>query len=213
MWILPIHEHGRYFSSSDILFIFSKMWCFYDTGLLLAWLVCIICGYEKTVSSIISDSASFWFIYFAHALTRQQERRCNRILPHTFIGRTWLQRQRDLKPRTGAAYIGLREACLTPRLVMHGLCLVPHLHAYIWLVDFSLIWLVKFSLIWLVNLSLIWLVNLSLNWLVNLSLIWLVNSQNLILAKKKKKKNFTAYVCVVVTNATLQRHMWLPTYI
>jgi hypothetical protein len=35
------------------------------------------------------------------------------------------------KPRTGAAYIGLGEACLTPGLVMHGLCLPPHLHAYI----------------------------------------------------------------------------------
>jgi hypothetical protein len=36
-----------------------------------------------------------------------------------FIGRTWLQRQRDPEPRTGAAYIGLGEACLTPGLVMH----------------------------------------------------------------------------------------------
>jgi hypothetical protein len=94
------------------------------------------------------------------ALTRQQEQRCNRILLHTFIGRAWLQRQRDPKPRTGAAYIGLGEACLTPGLVMHGLCLPPHLHVCIWLV------------------------NLSLIWLVNLSLIWLVNSQNLILAKE-----------------------------
>ena len=51
--------------------------------------------------------------------TGQEERRCNRILPHTFIGRAWLQRQRDPKPRTGAAYIGLGEACLTPGLVMH----------------------------------------------------------------------------------------------
>jgi hypothetical protein len=106
---------------------------------------------------------------------------CNRILLHTFIGRAWLQRWRDTKPRTGAAYIGLGEVCLTPGLVMHGLCLPPHLHVYIWLVNFSLIWL------------------------VNLSLIWLVNSQNLILAKK-----FTAYVCVVAS-ATLQWHMWLPT--
>jgi hypothetical protein len=30
-----------------------------------------------------------------------------------------LQRQRDAEPRTGAAYIGLGEACLTPGLVMH----------------------------------------------------------------------------------------------
>jgi hypothetical protein len=32
---------------------------------------------------------------------------------------------KDPKPRTGAAYIGLGEACLTPGLVMH---LLPHLH-------------------------------------------------------------------------------------
>jgi hypothetical protein len=94
-----------------------------------------------------------------------------------------LQRWRDPKPRTGADYIGLGEACLTPGLVMHGLCLPPHLHAYIWLIDFSLIWLV----------------NLSLIWLVNMSLIWLVNSQNLILAK-----NFIAYVCVAASSS--QRH-------
>jgi hypothetical protein len=30
-----------------------------------------------------------------------------------------LQRRRDPEPRTGAAYIGLGEACLTPGLVMH----------------------------------------------------------------------------------------------
>jgi hypothetical protein len=36
-----------------------------------------------------------------------------------------LQRQKDPEPRTGAAYIGLGEACLTPGLVMH---LLPHLH-------------------------------------------------------------------------------------
>ena len=116
----------------------------------------------------------------ASTLTCQQEQCCNRILLHRFIGRAWLQRRRDPKPRTGAAYIGLGVACLTPRLVMYGLCLPPHLHAYIWLVNFSLIWLVNFSLIWLVNLS----------------LIWLVNFQNLILAK-----NFTAYVCMVASGS------------
>jgi hypothetical protein len=113
-------------------------------------------------------------------LTGQQEWHYNRLLLHTFIGRAWLQRRRDPKPRTGAAYTGLGEACLTPRLVVLGLCLPPHLHAYIWLVNFSLIWLVNFSLIWLVNLS----------------LIWLVNFQNLILAK-----NFTAYVCMVASGS------------
>jgi hypothetical protein len=57
--------------------------------------------------------------------TCQQEWHHNRILLHTFIGRAWLQRRKDPEPRTGAAYIGLGEACLTPRLVMH---LLPHLH-------------------------------------------------------------------------------------
>jgi hypothetical protein len=52
--------------------------------------------------------------------TRQQERCCSRILLHTFIGRAWLQRRRDPEPRTGATYIGLGEACLTPGLVMHS---------------------------------------------------------------------------------------------
>ena len=133
--------------------------------------------------------------------TRQQEWHCNRILLHMFIGRTWLQRRRNPEPRTGAAYIGLGEACLTPGLVMHGLCLPPHLHAYIWLVNLSLIWLV--------NLSLIWLVNLSLIWLVNLSLVWLVNSQNLILVKKTLLPMYAWWPAVA--SATLQWHMWLPT--
>jgi hypothetical protein len=57
--------------------------------------------------------------------TRRQEWRHNRILLHTFIGRAWLQRRKDPEPRTGAAYIGPGEACLTPGLVMH---LLPHLH-------------------------------------------------------------------------------------
>ena len=57
--------------------------------------------------------------------THQQSRCHNRILLHTFIGRALLQRQKDPEPRTGAAYIGLGEACLTPGLVMH---LLPHLH-------------------------------------------------------------------------------------
>jgi hypothetical protein len=58
-----------------------------------------------------------------------------------------LQRRRDPKPRTGAAYIGLGEVCLTPGLVMHyasfacsssdwllslctsqSLIIIPHLH-------------------------------------------------------------------------------------
>jgi hypothetical protein len=58
-------------------------------------------------------------VYLVRARLNQQERRWNRILLHTFIGRAWLQRRRDPEPRTGAAYIGLGEACLTPRLVMH----------------------------------------------------------------------------------------------
>ena len=58
-----------------------------------------------------------------------------------------MQRRRDPEPRTGAAYIGLGEACLTPGLVMHyasfacsssdwllslctsqSLIIIPHLH-------------------------------------------------------------------------------------
>ena len=36
------------------------------------------------------------------------------------LGEHLLRRQEDPEPRTGAAYIGLGEACLTPRLVMHS---------------------------------------------------------------------------------------------
>jgi hypothetical protein len=75
--------------------------------------------------------------------TCQQSRCHNRILLHTFIRRAWLQRWKDPQPRTGAAYIGLGEACLTPGLVMHSTsfaCLLsdwlysqyltePHYHA------------------------------------------------------------------------------------
>ena len=61
----------------------------------------------------------FWHHFLRMPALDQQERRCNRILLHTFIGRAWLQRRRDPEPRTGAAYIGLEEACLTPGLVMH----------------------------------------------------------------------------------------------
>ena len=63
-------------------------------------------------------------ICFCARPTRQQEQRCNRILLRTFIGRAWLQRWRDPNARTGAAYIGLGEACLTP----DWLCTKPHLH-------------------------------------------------------------------------------------
>ena len=54
--------------------------------------------------------------------TGQEEQCCSSILLHTFIGRAWLQRRRDPKPRTSAAYIGLGEAWLTPGLVVLGLC-------------------------------------------------------------------------------------------
>jgi hypothetical protein len=124
----------------------------------------------------VSESARPYQVFPCSASALDQQSRChNRILLHMFIGRAWLQMRRDPKPRTGAAYIGLGEVCLTPRLVVLGLCLPPHLHAYIRLVNLSLIWLFNLSLIWLVNLSLIWFVNLSLIWMVNLSLIWLVN--------------------------------------
>jgi hypothetical protein len=99
-----------------------------------------------------------------------------------------LQRWRDPKPRTGAAYIGLGEACLTPGLVVLGLCLPPHLHAYIWLVNVSLIWLVNLSLIWLVNFGYFSKPHLSKKTLLPMYAWWPAEA-----------------------SATLQWHMWLPT--
>jgi hypothetical protein len=83
----------------------------------------------------------------ARPTRRQQERHCNRILLHMFIGKAWLQRRRDPEPRTGAAYIGLGEVCLTPGLFIYytsfacsssawllslstlqNLIFIPHLH-------------------------------------------------------------------------------------
>jgi hypothetical protein len=86
----------------------------------------------------------------------QQERRCNRILLHTFIGRAWLQRRKDPEPRTGAAFIGLGEACLTLGLVMHYASFacsssdwlslsVPHRASLSYLICMSHIWLVTLS--------------------------------------------------------------------
>jgi hypothetical protein len=72
----------------------------------------------NSISQILISSANI-LIALARARLDQQEWCCNRILLHTFIGRAWLQRRRDPEPRTGAAYIGLGEACLTPGLVMH----------------------------------------------------------------------------------------------
>jgi hypothetical protein len=43
--------------------------------------------------------------------TRQQERRHNRILLHTFIGRALTASAKDPEPRNGAAYIGLGVTC------------------------------------------------------------------------------------------------------
>jgi hypothetical protein len=79
--------------------------------------------------------------------TRQQSRHHNRILLQRLLGEHLLRRQEDSEPRTGAAYIGLGEACLTPGLVMHStsfaysssdwlfslntslsLIIIPHLH-------------------------------------------------------------------------------------
>ena len=48
---------------------------------------------------------------------------CTRLL-----GELDCRGEKTPEPRTGAAYIGLGETCLTPGLVMHGLCLPPHLH-------------------------------------------------------------------------------------
>jgi hypothetical protein len=45
----------------------------------------------------------------------QQDPSATRLLGEHLLGR-----QEDPEPRTGAAYIGLREACLRPGLVMHS---------------------------------------------------------------------------------------------
>ena len=74
--------------------------------------------------------------------TPQQDPSATRLL-----GGHLLRRQEDPEPRTGAAYIGLGEVCLTPGLVMHStsfacsssdwlfslstslsLIIIPHLH-------------------------------------------------------------------------------------
>jgi hypothetical protein len=60
-------------------------------------------------------------------LTRQQSRHQNSILlQHIYLESIWLRRQEDPEPRTGAAYIGLGEACLTPGLVIHSTSFACH---------------------------------------------------------------------------------------
>jgi hypothetical protein len=101
----------------------------------------------------------------ACALTCQQEWRCNAILPHMFIGRAWLQRRRDPKPRTGAAYIGLGEACLTPDWLCMG-------YAYHLICMPTSDWLTSLSSNWLTCLSSDWLTSLSSDCLILKTSSW-----------------------------------------
>jgi hypothetical protein len=93
--------------------------------------------------------------------------RRNRILL-----RAWLQRRKDPNLRTGAAYIGLGEVCLTPGLVMlttSFACLTSD-----WLTCLSSDWLTCLSPDWLTRLSSDWLICLSSDWLICLSSDWLI---------------------------------------
>jgi len=91
------------------------------------------------------------------------------------------------KPRTGAAFIGLGEACLTPGLVMHyasfacsssdwllslctsqSLIIIPHLHVS-HLIGYSLSVPYRTSLSYLICMSHIWLVILSVPYRTSLS--------------------------------------------
>jgi hypothetical protein len=88
-----------------------------------------------------------------------------------------MQRWKDPEPRTGAAYIGLGEVCLTPWLVMH---LLPPLHVYIWLVMLSEPH--RTSLTYLIYIS------IPIGYALS-------TSQNLInMPGPGSDKNFTAYV-------------------
>ena len=115
-----------------------------------------------------------------------------------------MQRRRDPKPRTGAAYIGLGEACLTPRLVMHYASFACS--SSDWLLSLSLYltephYHTSFACLtsdWLTCLSSDWLTCLSSDWLTFLSSDWLIFKTS------SWQKNFTAYICVVASVS--QRH-------
>ena len=123
------------------------------------------------------------------------------------LGEHLLHRQEDPEPRTGAAYIGLGEACLTPGLVMHSTSFVCTSSGHSLSVPYwdSLSYLICMSLIWLVILSQYltephyhararqWLGEklycICTHWLFVQSYVW----------------------WPAVVSATQQRHMWLPT--
>ena len=91
-----------------------------------------------------------------------------------------MQRRKDPEPRTGAAYIGLGEACLTPGLVMH----------YASFACSSSDWLLSLS----TSQSLIIISHLHVSHPIGYSLSTL---QNLIIMPGPGSvfaKNFTAYV-------------------
>ena len=155
--------------------------------------------------------------------TRQQEQHCNRILLHTFIGRAWLQRQRDPDPRIGAAYIGLGEACLRPGLVMHytsfacsssdwlfslstsqNLINIPHLHVS-HLIGYTL----RTSLSYLICMSHIWLIILSEPHYHARARQCLGKKLYCICTHWLFAQTYAWWPAVA--SATLQRHMWLPT--
>jgi hypothetical protein len=108
-------------------------------------------------------------------------------------------------PRTGAAYIGLGETCLTPGLVMHytSFACSPHLIGY--------------SLSVPHRTSLSYLICMSHNWLVILSKPHYHARARQCLCKKLYcicthwlfVQTYAWWPAVV--SATLQRHMWLPT--
>jgi hypothetical protein len=132
-----------------------------------------------------------------------QQWRCNRILLHTFIGRAWLQRRRDPEPRTGTAYIGLGEACLTPVLVMH----------YASFACSSSDWLLSLS----TSQNLINMPHLHVSHLIGYILsISLTCPGQSVTWQKALLHMYTLVVQTyvwwpAVASATLQWHMWLPT--
>jgi hypothetical protein len=117
--------------------------------------------------------------------TCQQERHCNRILLHMFIGRALLQRRRDpqaqnwcclYRPRRGVSHtwIGYAWVMLTTSFG----CL---------------------SSDWLTSLSSDWLICLSSDWLILKTSSW-------------QKTLLPMYAWwLAVASTTLQWHMWLPT--
>ena len=110
------------------------------------------------------------------------------------------------KPRTGGAYIGLGEACLTPGLVMH---LLPHLHVSH---PIGCTLSTSQNLIIIPHLHVSHLIGYTLSTLQNL-IIWarqcLCKKLYCICTHWLFVQTYAWWPAVV--SATLQRHMWLPT--